>query len=507
VSSPSGLLRARTSANTPERASDLTGRGAPQVSRSPTPDGSLSQTSVFDKALALQSIAGGVIHFRVAIEHAESTPLKTLFIVIGVLELASALAIALQPSRKVYAIAAIANGTLVTTWVLWHTLGLPMTPQAWAPEPASLWNSLAMISEALTSEGAAILYWSSRRGRTAPWQPREPQRSIPAVSTMFDIERQVFASTGRTTVLAESWVWVAAPMGRFPNWWQWNERIKTVGRSVALGLLFLAAVAFFLVGGFGPHVERAPGATGESAAQAPARSAGPTKQKAKATRRVKKKKSKPAAVHSKPAGSSGPILMSLDASVVIPGSSDMDCHRLGDAGWTVTCGLVKMAGGKAAWVMQHEPASDQCCAVYVIRVYTYLRLAGGWVRRLQQTKLAGLEVVSGEVATADITGDGKPELVVGVRFPGSGNSVTVTYDIVTYGAGRHPRVAFFRWVSSEGAVTVAANKVDEYDPIYAPGQLCCPAQFVHRLIRWNGSTFRAAVVGRTNAGSVPQSLF
>jgi hypothetical protein len=463
-----------------------------------------------------------LIHLKVAIEHAQNGPFKIIFVAIGTFELGSALATALWPSRSVYALVAVATAILVTSWVVWHTVGLPVPTQTWEPEPSSLWNSLALVSDAIMAESAAILFWSSRRRSSLHWQTRQgPGRAtsersaglstghghqwLHGVGKPADVEKRPLASApGRSTVFVGTWVWTA-PQGRGIAFsWRWDHRIGTAVRSIGLGLMFVAAVGFFLVGGFGPHIDHPDSPVSEAqtgspqrAAKHPRKHSGPVKQNAKG--KVVTDQASPSTPIQ------GALLKTLRASVAIPGSATMDCHRLGELGWTVTCGVVGMSGGKVAWVVQRQPAPDSCCSIYVIRVYTYLALARGWVARLQQNTLRGLELEGADVVNADLTGDGKPELLVGARFPGSGN--TVTYDIVTYRAGYHPQLGFFRWVSSEGSVTLGTRKVNEYEPIYSEGQICCPEEFSHRVIQWTGSAFRTTLKNSIDSDSVPQSIF
>jgi hypothetical protein len=108
--------------------------------------------------LALCSIGAGVIHLAVVPEHLEEDRVfGVFFIVTAGLQIAWAIPVVFRAPAIVYAIGALANGALIGTWVASRTIGLPIGPHLWMPEPARALDVSASFLELLLVVGSLVL--------------------------------------------------------------------------------------------------------------------------------------------------------------------------------------------------------------------------------------------------------------------------------------------------------------------------------------------------------------
>jgi FtsP/CotA-like multicopper oxidase with cupredoxin domain len=122
--------------------------------------------------LATAGAAG--IHLAVVPEHFGDYPLfGVFFLVVGLAQLAAALGVPLAPNRR--RLVAVASGmlALVGLWAVSRTVGLPIGPEAWRPEPVGVPDVVCETLQ-LTSVGVlGGLIWRGprmrvrRRARTA----------------------------------------------------------------------------------------------------------------------------------------------------------------------------------------------------------------------------------------------------------------------------------------------------------------------------------------------------
>jgi len=109
--------------------------------------GRIRVSSVFPAAL---SIGAGVIHAAVVPEHLDEWWFfGAFFIITAVFQLAWAAVVVLRPSAIVYTNGALVNGAIIAVWVLSRTVGLPIGPEAWMPEPVSTLDVTATLMELL----------------------------------------------------------------------------------------------------------------------------------------------------------------------------------------------------------------------------------------------------------------------------------------------------------------------------------------------------------------------
>jgi hypothetical protein len=113
--------------------------------------------------LAVASIAAGVIHAAVVPEHLdEEWVFGVFFILAAALQIAWAIPVFFGPSAIVLATGAAANGALIGIWVVSRTIGLPIGPHAWMPEPVRAPDVTATLLELLLVVGSLVLV--RRRG-------------------------------------------------------------------------------------------------------------------------------------------------------------------------------------------------------------------------------------------------------------------------------------------------------------------------------------------------------
>jgi hypothetical protein len=111
------------------------------------PVGRISVPSLFPAVL---SFGAGVIHAAVVPEHlAEEWIFGAFFILTAVFQIAWAIAVVLRPSAIVATTGAVANGAIIAVWALSRTIGLPIGPEAWMPEPVSTLDVVATLMEVL----------------------------------------------------------------------------------------------------------------------------------------------------------------------------------------------------------------------------------------------------------------------------------------------------------------------------------------------------------------------
>jgi hypothetical protein len=190
---------------------------------------------------------------------------------------------------------------------------------------------------------------------------------------------------------------------------------------------------------------------------------------------------------------------------VVSAPPDTDCSVFIDPGATGECGLEHMAGGTVAWSVEHQPVSGSCCEAFTVRVWTFSQGNGTWLEQLGAEDPGATQWSGVTLKPVDLTGDGSPELVVGFRFQGSGSILGT--DVVTYFAGDPaPHVAAHPDEASHGAMVVGTQLLDEYTAEFPNGEPdCCPPFFRHRIVRWDGSVFRAKTVANVDPGAVPPS--
>jgi len=108
--------------------------------------------------LAVCSIAAGVIHVAVVPQHLEEDRVFGVFFILTAgLQIAWAMRVLFAPSAIIYSAGALANGALIGAWVVLRTMGLPIGPHLWMPEPARALDVTASLLELLLVVGSLVL--------------------------------------------------------------------------------------------------------------------------------------------------------------------------------------------------------------------------------------------------------------------------------------------------------------------------------------------------------------
>ena len=128
--------------------------------------------SVAQASLAALSMAAAAIHFAVMGEHfAEYVAFGVFFSVVAWLQAIWAVGVMVLPSRRLLLVGLVGNALVALVWLTSRTAGLPIGPEAGAPEPASFVDVLSTILEVAIVVGTATLLL---RGRPTPSVRRLP---------------------------------------------------------------------------------------------------------------------------------------------------------------------------------------------------------------------------------------------------------------------------------------------------------------------------------------------
>ena len=122
--------------------------------------------SVAQASLAALSMAAAAIHFAVMGEHfAEYVAFGAFFSVVAWLQASWAVGVIVLPSGRLLLAGLVGNALVVLVWLSSRTTGLPIGPEAGAPEPAAFVDVLSTILEVALVAGTAMLVL---RGRPTP---------------------------------------------------------------------------------------------------------------------------------------------------------------------------------------------------------------------------------------------------------------------------------------------------------------------------------------------------
>src|ERR1700693_3547162 len=112
---------------------------------------------VTDRSLALLSSAAlltlgaAAVHFAVAPEHlAAYMPYRVFFIGLVIVQVGLAAAIVVVPSRRLFATAAAGTAAVMGVWLLSRTVGVPIGPIPWRPEPVGFTDVVATLLEGIS---------------------------------------------------------------------------------------------------------------------------------------------------------------------------------------------------------------------------------------------------------------------------------------------------------------------------------------------------------------------
>jgi hypothetical protein len=169
-----------------------------------------------------------------------------------------------------------------------------------------------------------------------------------------------------------------------------------------------------------------------------------------------------------------------------------------------TCEIVMMAGGNALWTVEAVEATgtgEQTWRVR-IRVRSKTMPDGGWDIALALPDNGMFANVA--VRAADVTGDGRPELLVGYRSGGTGQFES--YDVVTYEPGEQLEVGAHRQGLHKGSVALDGTTIVDYSADEESPE-CCPTQARRTAIAFGSGAFRVTGVADVPIDQQPADLF
>jgi hypothetical protein len=159
------------------------GRTARARADSLTPD--WSDTELLEVCLATISAAAGVIHLAAAFSHFGVSALHgAFFIGTGLAQLAAAALLVSRPDSWVFAATASGNTLILGIWVMSRTIGIPLEPESWTPEPVEIADAVASVLELALVIGTLALLAPSTRS-SLPSSSAELRRwLVPAASVL-----------------------------------------------------------------------------------------------------------------------------------------------------------------------------------------------------------------------------------------------------------------------------------------------------------------------------------
>ena len=170
------------------------------------------------------------------------------------------------------------------------------------------------------------------------------------------------------------------------------------------------------------------------------------------------------------------------------------------------CDIVMMAGGNALWTLDALRGTGTGEQVWRLRIRVRSKSMpdGGWDVALALSESPDPLFANVSVKAADVTGDGRPEVLVGYRSGGTGQFEA--YDVVTYEQGRPLEVAARREGLHKGSVALEGTTIIDYSADEQSPE-CCPTTARRTAIAFNGGDFRVTDAGDVPIDQQPADLF
>lgn len=170
------------------------------------------------------------------------------------------------------------------------------------------------------------------------------------------------------------------------------------------------------------------------------------------------------------------------------------------------CEIVMTAGGNVLWTVDAPPGSDTGERVWRVRIRVRSKSMpdGGWDVALVLPESPEPLFANVAVRSADVTGDGRPELLVGYRSGGTGQFES--YDVVTYEQGKQLEVAAHREGLHKGSVELNGIRIVDYSADEESPE-CCPTRARRTAIVFEDGAFLIAETGDVPIDQQPPDLF
>jgi hypothetical protein len=124
------------------------------------------------------SAGAAAVHASVCSDHfRESFAFGVFFVIAAALQAVWAVLVCVRPTRALLVAGAAGNASLVLVWALSRTVGLPIGPEIWHPEPVSMLDMIATLLEVALVVGAAAVVRTSTRA-LPPSRRRRTRRSL-----------------------------------------------------------------------------------------------------------------------------------------------------------------------------------------------------------------------------------------------------------------------------------------------------------------------------------------
>jgi hypothetical protein len=169
-----------------------------------------------------------------------------------------------------------------------------------------------------------------------------------------------------------------------------------------------------------------------------------------------------------------------------------------------TCEIVMMAGGNALWTVEAVEATGTGERTWHVRIRVRSKTMpdGGWDIALALPDNSMFANVA--VRAADVTGDGRPELLVGYRSGGTGQFEA--YDVVTYEQGNPLQVVAHRQGLHKGSVALEGTTIVDYSTDEQSPE-CCPTSARRTAIAFSNGEFRVTAANEVPIDQQPADLF
>lgn len=118
--------------------------------RSPRPSTDLSAAESAVLLIGALSIVTGIIHVGIAANDFQLSPSFTpLIAMFAAFQLGWGGLAVLRPSRGALIWGAAVNAAIVALWIMSRTVGMPIGPQPWVPEPVGVVDAIAAVAESV----------------------------------------------------------------------------------------------------------------------------------------------------------------------------------------------------------------------------------------------------------------------------------------------------------------------------------------------------------------------
>jgi hypothetical protein len=137
------------------------GGGFPTAWQGARPTGQ-STNEAFLVCLAMVSGAAGLVHLAAAFWHFDESGLHgAFFIGTGLMQLAAAGLLTYRSSGWILIATAAGNAVILAIWVMSRTMGIPIGPDSWTPEPVGIADAVASLFELVLVIGSPLMLSSS----------------------------------------------------------------------------------------------------------------------------------------------------------------------------------------------------------------------------------------------------------------------------------------------------------------------------------------------------------